>query len=237
MITGAQFPPITPLTVNIQSAVYVLLVLVAVPIGAVRSKGFVEKKVTGPPRRSDILVRALLVQLLLFGISFFVARSQRMALWSWTGLRPPTIAIALGALALVVGAGAVSWQLRTPDERRTLWVRNLLPRTSLQWVLWLALSLAAGVAEETAYRGVLVVLLASVTASFVAAVILSAAAFAIAHYPQGVKSMGWVFALGLVMQAVVSATGTLYVAMGVHAVYDVTAALRAKGEDTEDSSD
>ena len=72
----------------------------------------------------------------------------------------------------------------------------------------------------------LVVLLASVTASFVVAVLLSAAAFAIVHYPQGAKSMGWVFAIGLVMQAVVSATGTLYVAMGVHAVYDVTAALR-----------
>ncbi|MFL5615513.1 MAG: CPBP family intramembrane glutamic endopeptidase [Gemmatimonadaceae bacterium] len=238
MITGAQFPPVTPLTVDVQSAVYVLVVLVAVPIGAVRSKAVIEKKVERRPlRRSDILVRALLVQLLLFAISFFVARSQRMALWSWSGLRAPTIAIALAALAVVLGVGAISWQLRTPDERRSLWMRTLLPRTSLQWALWLALSLAAGVAEETAYRGVLVVLLASVTASFVAAVLLSAAAFAIAHYPQGAKSMGWVFALGLVMQAVVSATGTLYVAMGVHAVYDVTAALRAKNEYQEDTSD
>jgi membrane protease YdiL (CAAX protease family) len=90
-------------------------------------------------------------------------------------------------------------------------------------------SLAAGIAEETAYRGVLVVLLASVTASFVVAALLSAAAFAIVHYPQGAKSVGWVFAIGLVMQALVSATGTLYVAMGVHAVYDVTAAIRAAG--------
>ena len=65
------------------------------------------------------------------------------------------------------------------------------------------------------------------TASFVLAVILSAAAFAIVHYPQGAKSMGWVFAIGLVMQGVVLVTGTLYVAMGVHAVYDVTAAIRA----------
>ena len=125
----------------------------------------------------------------------------------------------------------------TPDERRGLWVRHLLPRTSAQWALWLAVSLAAGIAEETAYRGVLVVLLASVTASFVAAVILSAAAFAIVHYPQGPKSMGWVFAIGLVMQGVVAATGTLYLAMGVHAVYDVTAAIRAVGRIREEESD
>jgi membrane protease YdiL (CAAX protease family) len=113
-------------------------------------------------------------------------------------------------------------------------MRHLLPRTWPQWALWLAVSLAAGIAEETAYRGVLVVLLASATASFVVATVLSAIAFAIVHYPQGAKSMGWVFAIGLVMQAVVSVTGTLYVAMGVHAVYDVTAAIRGVGRYPEE---
>jgi len=102
-----------------------------------------------------------------------------------------------------------------------------LPVSSSQWALWLLLSLAAGIAEETAYRGVLVVILSSLTASFLVATVLSAVAFAIVHYPQGKKTMGWVFVLGLVMQAVVAATGTLFVAMGVHAVYDVTAAYRA----------
>ena len=156
-----------------------------------------------------------------------VARSHRMALWPWTGLRVANLTIAVAALAILLGVGALSWHLRTPDERRNLWMRHLLPRTRGQWALWFAVSVAAGIAEETAYRGVLVVLLASLTASFVLAVILSAAAFAIVHYPQGAKSMGWVFAIGLVMQGVVLVTGTLYVAMGVHAVYDVTAAIRA----------
>ena len=160
-----------------------------------------------------------------------------MDLWSWTGLRPVNVGIAIGALTLLLVLGALSWQLRTPEERRTLWMRHLLPRTSAQWALWLVLSLAAGVAEETAYRGVLVVLLASVTASFVTAVLLSAAAFALVHYPQGAKSMGWVFAIGLVMQAVVAGTGMLYVAMGVHAVYDVTAAIRAAGKLKEDGEE
>jgi len=184
-----------------------------------------------------VLTRALIVQLCLFAISFVVARRERMNLWSWTGLRAINIGVAFGAFALLLGVGALSWQLRSPDERRTLWMRHLLPRTSAQWVLWLVVSLAAGIAEETAYRGVLVVLLASLTASFVTAALLSAAAFAIVHYPQGAKSMGWVFAIGLVMQAVVSATGTLYVAMGVHAVYDVTAAIRAVGRYKEDPQD
>ncbi len=244
MITGAPFPPLTPLTVDVQSILFVFLVLVVLPVGAVRSRSTIAKGArqrTGgrsrPPRRSDVLTRALIVQLLLFTMSFVVARHERMDLWSWTGLRPVNVGIAIGALTLLLVLGALSWQLRTPEERRTLWMRHLLPRTSTQWALWLVLSLAAGVAEETAYRGVLVVLLASVTASFVTAVLLSAAAFALVHYPQGAKSMGWVFAIGLVMQAVVAGTGMLYVAMGVHAVYDVTAAIRAAGKFREDGED
>ena len=237
MLTGHQFPPLTPLPVDLQSVVFVLLVLVVMPIAAVRSKSIVAgERGHRAPERSDILARALIVQLLLFALAFVVARHERMALWSWTGLRPVNVGVALGALALLLAVGALSWQLRTPDERRSLWMRHLLPRTAAQWALWLVVSLAAGVAEETAYRGVLVVLLASLTASFVTAVILSAIAFAIVHYPQGAKSMGWVFAIGLVMQAVVAVTGTLYVAMGVHAVYDVTAAIRAVGKFKQEPS-
>jgi membrane protease YdiL (CAAX protease family) len=230
MITGPQFPPLMPLRLDVQSSVFVLLVLIVMPIGAVRSKSIVAGRPgRRPPRKSDVLARALIVQTLLFAFAFLVARTEGMALWSWTGLHPRTIVVALATLALLLFVGALSWHLRTPDERRTLWMRHLLPRTAWQWALWFVVSLAAGIAEETAYRGVLVVLLASVTASFVVAALLSAAAFAIVHYPQGAKSVGWVFAIGLVMQALVSATGTLYVAMGVHAVYDVTAAIRAAG--------
>lgn len=244
MITGGPFPPLTPSTVDAQSIGFVLLVLVVMPIGAVRSRSIVSQGARRRrggrgrlPGRADVLTRALIIQLLLFVLSFVVARHERMDLWSWTGLRPVNVGIAVGALTLLLVLGALSWQLRTPEERRTLWMRHLLPRTSAQWALWLVLSLAAGVAEETAYRGVLVVLLASVTASFITAVLLSAAAFALVHYPQGAKSMGWVFAIGLVMQAVVAGTGMLYVAMGVHAVYDVTAAIRAAGKLKEDGED
>ena len=229
MLIGPRFPPLTPLRLDVQSAVFVLLMLVVMPIGAVRSKSIVARRGRSEPQRADLLTRALLVQLLLFLFAFLVARSEGMAIWAWRGFGLGTIAIAAGALTFLLTVGALSWHLRTPDERRTLWMRHLLPETSGQWALWLLLSLAAGIAEETAYRGVLVVLLASATASFVLAVVLSAAAFAVVHYPQGAKIMGWVFAIGLVMQAVVAATGTLYIAMGVHAVYDVTVAITALG--------
>src|SRR5690348_8587035 len=237
MLIGPRFPPLTPLRLDVQSVVFVLLMLVVMPIGAVRSKSIVAGRERSAPQRADLLTRALLVQLLLFVFAFLVARSEGMALWSWRGLSLGTIVVAIGALTFLLTVGALSWHLRTPDERRSLWMRHLLPETTGQWGLWLAVSLAAGVAEETAYRGVLVVLLASATASFAIAVLLSAAAFAVVHYPQGAKNMGWVFAIGLVMQAVVGATGTLYVAMGVHAVYDVTAAIAALGRLREEEAE
>jgi membrane protease YdiL (CAAX protease family) len=230
MIVGIQFPPVTTHSVDIQLTVYVLLVLVIMPLAAVRSKAIVTgRRGNAPPEKSSVLLRALIVQTMLFVISYIVARAHGMAIWSWPGLHFENLTIGAGALVLLLAAGSLSWHLRTPEERRALWMRHLLPVTSSQWVLWLLLSVAAGIAEEAAYRGVLVVILSSVTASFVLAAILSALAFAIVHYPQGAKSVGWVFIIGLVMQAVVAATGTLYVAMGVHALYDVTAAFRAVG--------
>ena len=228
MISVVRFPPLTVRIVDLQSTVFVLLTMVIMPLAAVRSKAIIAgTRGHVAPRRSTILLRALVVQVVLFAISYIVARAHDMPIWTWTGLHVANLLVAAGSLALLLAAGSLSWHLRTPEERRALWMKHLLPVTTAQWALWMLLSLAAGVAEETAYRGVLVVILSSLTASFLVGALLSAAAFAVVHYPQGAKSMGWVFVLGLVMQAVVGATGTLYVAMGVHAVYDVTAAFRA----------
>ena len=72
MMTGPQFPPLTPLALDFQSTVFVLLVAVILPVGAVRTKSIIAFGRPGrrPPRKSDVLTRALLVQTLLFALSF-----------------------------------------------------------------------------------------------------------------------------------------------------------------------
>jgi membrane protease YdiL (CAAX protease family) len=97
--------------------------------------------------------------------------------------------------------------------------------------------LLAGVAEEAAYRGVgMTILWYSLGDPWLAAGIC-AAAFAVAHSIQGLKSGTVVFAIALVFHGLVAVTGTLVLAMVVHAIYDLIAgywiAIEARRYDAE----
>jgi len=126
-------------------------------------------------------------------------------------------------LAIQLGLMALSRALRSPEERRRLLVRRLTPRNGVEWALMLAVITAAAFAEEAAYRGLGMLFLGIVTGNaWVNALILSVA-FAIAHSVQGRQSVLFVLAMALVMHALVALTGTLVVAMAVHALYDLLA--------------
>jgi hypothetical protein len=56
-------------------------------------------------------------------------------------------------------------------------------------------------------------------------VIASAVAFAAVHAPQGFAGIGYVLVIALLHQALVLATGTLFLAIVVHFTYDVLAGL------------
>jgi membrane protease YdiL (CAAX protease family) len=100
-----------------------------------------------------------------------------------------------------------------------------MPRDGQERALWLASSIAAGISEELVYRGVLTTLLARMTGSVAGAALLSAAVFAVSHYMQGWRSMAIIFGMALLFQSLVWYSGSLYVPMAVHALYDVAAGL------------
>jgi membrane protease YdiL (CAAX protease family) len=102
-----------------------------------------------------------------------------------------------------------------------------MPRDSTERALWLTSSIAAGISEELVYRGVLTELLArtTTTGSLVAAALVSAGVFAVSHYMQGWKSMAIIYAMALLFQALAWYSGSLYVPMAVHALYDIAAGL------------
>jgi membrane protease YdiL (CAAX protease family) len=173
--------------------------------------------------RTQIYQSTLASLLLLFAFSWFTGRS-----WGFQ----PFAAEALGAREWLIGAAALAIQaplvwvnrlLRSADERRKMVLYRLLPRTKPEWALFVVMAIAAGIAEETAYRGVVFSSLGYAFGSPWAAALISAAAFAVAHSIQGWKSALFIFALALMMQALVWYTGTLVVAMAVHALFDIGA--------------
>ena len=119
-----------------------------------------------------------------------------------------------------VHAAALAEERRDARARR----RTLQPEDRRRArLLWLAVSLAAGVSEEITYRGVFFLLLHRVTGSVLAAALLAAAAFGLAHVVQGRESVLVIFGIALLAQTLVLVTGTLLVAMAVHVAYDVPA--------------
>jgi membrane protease YdiL (CAAX protease family) len=132
-----------------------------------------------------------------------------------------------GALALTLLFG-LRWLLRAlrPEHQRTgLMVYRIAPRTTREWSLWLACVTVASVAEEAAYRGVGMSILWFSLGSPWPAALLCALAFALAHMGQGRASVLVIFAVALVMHALVAVTGTLVLAMILHLAFDLVAGI------------
>jgi membrane protease YdiL (CAAX protease family) len=156
-----------------------------------------------------------------------------LALWVWrTNDLPisfaPTLdarglfwAVVLLTTALVVMV--VTWT-RSGTARRDRY-RMILPETRHEKVAWAGVSLAAGIAEEIVYRGVLFGLLLAWSGSWLTAALTAAALFGVAHLVQGWKAVPLVMAYGLLFQILYAATGSLFLPIAVHVMYDLIAGL------------
>ena len=134
-----------------------------------------------------------------------------------------TIAETLSALAVCLLIRALVRRTTTETERRSMVVFALAPRSRRQWLLKAIVVLCASVAEEAAYRGVCWQILSYSTGHYQFAALLSSAAFALAHWIQGWKSMFFIFIFAIIMHTLVWYTQSLITAMLVHAAYDCIA--------------
>jgi membrane protease YdiL (CAAX protease family) len=132
---------------------------------------------------------------------------------------------ALPALALIEAARWIAWHTQSIEDKRTMWVRHVLPERS-ELAGWTALAVLAGVTEEIAYRAVLFAILYRMTGSLVVAAAATAVSFGFVHAPQGAASQVTIGIIGLVLQALVLVTGSLLPAMLVHAAANVIAGIR-----------
>jgi membrane protease YdiL (CAAX protease family) len=204
---------------------FVLVVGLLVPVAALRSAQrapFAEthQKITQRLRTVVILV-------LLACAALFVAYRDNISLFprfTWT---TSLVALSAAILAGVVGLAEALSMVRSPEERRKLWVRQVIPGDNAERAVWVVSAIAGGATEEIIFRGVFFALVATITKSIAAGAVISAIVFALAHFRQGWKSIGFIAVIALLFQWLVIYSGSLVPAMVVHGMYNIIRGLRA----------
>jgi membrane protease YdiL (CAAX protease family) len=175
------------------------------------------------PPRVKYFSSQIIILAIFFVISGLVARREGIDVFPREAPEPRMFVLGAAVLVAFVVLMRPMWRKRIEERSRTAWL--FMPRTRQERVLWTGCSLAAGVSEELTYRGVMFVVLWRVTGSPLAAAFIAAVVFAISHFLQGWKSMSVIFGMALAFQMIAWVSGSLYIGMAVHALYDVIAGL------------
>lgn len=174
-----------------------------------------------PPRHQHFIA-VILQQLVLLGLALAAARVEGVAL-SLKLPSAPGLVLGAATLAGLVLAFRPLWRRSVAERERLAWL--FMPTTRREKVLWAGVAAAAGVGEEIAYRGVFTELALRLTGMPAAAIGLAVLAFALAHSTQKLRTTLLILPVALVFHGLVMATGTLVIAIAVHAAYDLIAGL------------
>jgi membrane protease YdiL (CAAX protease family) len=134
------------------------------------------------------------------------------------------VAIALPFWALWEGvAYGAHWLLAhgLPESGAAKTVNSLLPQSLLEIVVWIGVSITAGICEELAFRGFLQRQFHALTGSIVAAVLLQGLVFGLFHAYQGWRNVAVISVLGALYGALAAWRGNLRVTIMTHAWGDV----------------
>jgi uncharacterized protein len=141
------------------------------------------------------------------------------------GFVPPRdpIAAYLTVLAFVFGLtmlGLLSGR-EPADQTYAERIRRIAPLNPGDWYWYVPLALSAGVCEEFLYRGYALTVLASLTGSVAVGVIVSTAAFSLAHAYQGRRGVIGTGIFGLFFALVFVYWGSLWPCIIGHALQDL----------------
>lgn len=210
---------------NLASFIFLVVLFVLTPRAALRSARqlrLAHAAGKAPPRTRIVLSTAFTLTILwILAAMNAVAMGSNVFSLGGAGLRD--VGIGIIAFAVLLAAIPISRAMRRPDEERHRLIHSMAPRNGSEMAVFVALAMLAGIAEESAYRGVAVWILAPVFGNIVPAMVLSAMAFSVAHAVQGGKTIVVIFCVAIVFHLLVYLTGTLVIAMVVHAAYDIVA--------------
>jgi uncharacterized protein len=181
--------------------------------------------------RSRIYVEAMVLQwaLMLIALSPVLFRDVSLEQLGLTVAPAEWPRVLIGAALAALLLAGFEWQrhmlLTRSEGRKAAYevisgLAWLFPQGNPQRRLWLAVSAHAGIGEELFYRGFLLAALNWYLPLWAAA-LAATLIFGLGHMYQGVKGVIGTAAVGAVMLALYAFTGSLWVSILLHAVYDI----------------
>jgi membrane protease YdiL (CAAX protease family) len=173
-----------------------------------------------------IAVEFVLVWFVTVGV-----RARGYKLIDVAGRRWRAVPDALIDVALAIGTAALLRQVISPLLLHLIgrWPANtgfLLPKSTSEILVWILVSLTAGVSEELVYRGYLQRQLWSLTSSLPVAVVLQSIIFAVGHIYQGWKPALVTAIYGLIFGSVAAWRRSIIPGAFAHALVDIIGGLR-----------
>ena len=219
----------------IASPWHTVFVLVVVAInayyGTIRSA---QQRVGLGPSRPYMYLRMMLFEFVVLAIVVFGVRIRGGSLQAifgqhWRSLGQLVTDLGFGVSLLVASTVVASMfgsHQREGSAEHS--ISYLLPQTSNEILVWIALSIAAGVCEEAIYRGYLQRQITALTRSVPAGIFLSAAAFGAAHAYQGLPRASVIALSALLFGLLAQWRRTVRPGMIAHSLQDAVAPLLVK---------
>jgi membrane protease YdiL (CAAX protease family) len=136
------------------------------------------------------------------------------------------VAIGVGVFAILAQVIYLAMVSRNADKLAAIKeqigeLSNLAPQTPREDRLFDIVSITAGVCEEILYRGLLLATLVSLVGTW-PAVAITSLIFGLGHAYQGISGIVKTGLVGLVFALLTVSTGSLFIAIVLHAVVDLT---------------
>jgi uncharacterized protein len=212
---------------QIASPIHTILVLAALGGWAIWHKNFADQlSAAANPNRVRFYIVTLIYEWLLFVLVVAGVRHRGGSVLvvlgdHWHSAREVLRDIGIGAGFWIVAAILLwifGWLLRIAALGRNTQV--MLPHGGAELTSWIALSVTAGICEETIFRGYLQRQFMGLTKSAPAGVVLSAAAFGAAHAYQGLRMVVLIGLYGAMFGILAYWRGSVRPGMIAHAWQD-----------------
>jgi len=211
---------------RLASPIHTILVLAAIGGWATGHRIFADQlSATANPNRVGFYVATLLYEWLLFVLVVVGVRRSGTSVITvlgehWHSVREVVRDIGIAAGFYIVTWMLLSvfgWLLRTAALGRNV---SMLPERGIELTFWIALSVTAGICEETIFRGYLQRQFMALTKSAPAGILLSAATFRAVHAYQGFRMVILIALYGAMFGILAHWRGSVRPGMIAHAWND-----------------